>query len=129
MDTSAIRTTINAIRAEASKSSLKSLKTKYHSFYENNPRLFEAAANVSFPLTYLDTMLAEIDKLNEQSIDMETADKNIYGQLRSIYVDPLIITDPNVITDDSVVVEAPKAVNGVEAVEAPKGAEEPSEPV
>jgi len=100
MDTATIRSIVSAIRAEADKSSIRSLKDKYFDFYQNNPRLFEAAANTAFPLTYIDTMLAEIDKLNNKTTDMDAADKNIYGQLRSVYVDPLINTDGQVSTSN-----------------------------
>lgn len=93
MDTPTIRETIAAIRAEAEKSSVKSLKAKFFSFYEKNPKLFDAAADPKFPLTYIEPMLAMIDKLNDKETDMESADKDIYGQLRSVYVDPLIVSD------------------------------------
>ncbi len=112
METATIRATIAAIRADADKSSLRNLKSKYFQFYENNPRLFEAAANTAFPLTYIETMLAEIDKLNNKTTDMDTADKNIYGQLRSVYVDPLINTDGQVSTS------APSDLQGAGAPDA-----------
>ena len=85
-----IKTTINAIRKDTQSYSEKALKAKYFDFYDNYPKLFDVAKNITFPLTYLDMMLAELDNLNTQKVDSEQADKNIYGHLRSIYVDPLV---------------------------------------
>jgi len=93
-----IKDTITAIRNESHSSSEKALKNKYYSFYEKYPKLFNVATNTSFPLTYLDMMLAELDNLDTQKVDMDTADKNIYGHLRSIYVDPMIKIPEGAIT-------------------------------
>lgn len=92
MNTETIRQTIFEIRAEASgkRSTIKNMRTKWFSFYESNPKLFDAAVDISFPLTYIDLMLEEIDKLNNNTVSMEQADKNVYGRLRGIYVDPHI---------------------------------------
>ena len=92
MNTETIRQTIFDIRAEASgkRSTIKNMRTKWFSFYESNPKLFDAAVDISFPLTFIDLMLEEIDKLNANAVSMEQADKNVYERLRGIYVDPHI---------------------------------------
>ena len=104
MQTSDIRSTIHQIRKDASSQQYTnvSLRTKYYSFFEENPRVFEAAIDVTFPLTYLELMLAELDKLNNKTVDMDSADKNIYGHLREIYVDPLISVDTAISTPNAV---------------------------
>ena len=118
MQTSDIRSTIHQIRKDASSQQYTnvSLRTKYYSFFEENPRVFEAAIDVSFPLTYLELMLAELDKLNNKTVDMDSADKNIYGHLREIYVDPLISVDTAISTPNAAATAIVDAVDAVDAV-------------
>lgn len=110
--TQTIRDTIYTIRKEADKTSYKALKIKHMEFYDGHPRLFDAAADVTFPLTYIDTMLDEREKLKSNQVDADTADKNIYGQLRAVYVDPLVNSSTGVVVngadgaDDVVAVDA-----------------------
>lgn len=113
MDTNTIRTTIQAIRTDAAKATYKSLKIKYFAFYEQYPKLFDVATDTRFNLTYLEPMLAELDKLNNKTVDMDTADKNIYGQLRSVYVDPLINISDDITSTQEVGVDVVDVVEEV----------------
>ena len=117
MDTNTIRNTIQTIRTDAAKATYKSLKIKYFAFYEQYPKLFDVATDTRFNLTYLEPMLAELDKLNNKTVDMDTADKTIYGQLRSVYVDPLINISDEITSTQEVGVDVVEEVEEANVVE------------
>lgn len=70
-------------------------REKYPEFTEKYPRLFLCAIDPSFPLfegSFLKNMLAMKDKLIEDTVSVDGADKEIYDELRATYVDPVIST-------------------------------------
>ena len=88
---SQITETVNHIRKDAEKGiSIQKLRVKYISFRDSYPKLFEAAADSSFPLTFLDPMIVQLKALNNKEIDLESADKLVYGKLQKQYVDPVL---------------------------------------
>ena len=66
------------------------LKKLYYSFYVEYPTLFDKAADVKFPLTYLDMMVKWANDLNKEKPSkekIEEYDKKIYDVLRKEYID------------------------------------------
>ena len=75
-----------------SKKSIEKLKEEHFQFYEKYPKLFAAATDPMFPLTFLETMLSQLEMLNKKETDIDTADKEVYGELQKTYIDPVIKT-------------------------------------
>lgn len=69
-------------------------KKRYGDFAESFPKLFEAALNKEFPLTYLKFMLEEKDKLESKHMTVDEADKVVYDRLREHYIDPVVGKTP-----------------------------------
>jgi hypothetical protein len=63
---------------------------KYPNFAKTHPRLFDAALDPAFDLTYLDMMLNYRDDIKKSNLNIDEADQVIYGKLREHYVDPLM---------------------------------------
>lgn len=64
------------------------IKNRYLAFWQQYPKVYNAAVNRDFPLTFLSAMLIQLDKLNKKEIDLDGADSNVYGDLRKTYIDP-----------------------------------------
>jgi hypothetical protein len=91
-----IEQTVAAIRKQIEKGESETyLKNKYWDFWEKYPKLFNAAADRSFPLTFLANMLVQLEKLNKNEINLDCADSNVYGELRKEYIDPYFPSDQN----------------------------------
>jgi len=88
-----IRATVNQIRASRKKE--PELRTIYFDFLEAYPKLFAAAIDPTFPMTFLERMLIQLDALNKKEIDIDAADKEVYGELQKVYIDPVIPTIPS----------------------------------
>lgn len=65
------------------------LKETYIEFYDTYPKLFKAALDKSFPMTFLDVMLMNLEKLNNNEFSVDDADKSVYGILQKEYIDPV----------------------------------------
>lgn len=85
MDIDVIRTTVADIRNSKNVSE-NLLRIKYHKFAEDYPRLFEFSFDKTVDLKYLDVMLEQLESLNLNSINLDTADSNVYGILRKDYI-------------------------------------------
>ena len=57
-------------------------------FYEMFPKLFDAAADKTFPMTFLNAMLLQLKELKSNNTTIDDADALIYGQLRETYIEP-----------------------------------------
>lgn len=73
------------------------IKSRYLEFYETFPKLFDAAMDKDFPMTYLNMMLVQLDQL-KNGATVDAVDTVVYGQLREKYIDPFFpnTTDANV---------------------------------
>lgn len=89
-----IRNIVNDIRNSAHQMEESNrefvFRAKYPEFAEALPKLFLAAINNDFPLTYLEFMLQHFDKLVRKDIDINAADETVIGRLRTDYVEPII---------------------------------------
>lgn len=65
------------------------LQKNYIEFYDTYPKLFRAAIDKTFPLTFLDVMLKNLEKLNKNECTVDEADKSVYGILQKEYIDPV----------------------------------------
>lgn len=68
-------------------------KDKYADFVVKFPRLFDAALEPSFPMSFLEFMLQQRDGLYQQDLNkatVEAADKFVYDKLRETYVTPVV---------------------------------------
>lgn len=68
-------------------------RAKYPVFAESHPRLFECAMDPAFPLfdgDFLKNMLTMKEKLQRDVVSVESADKDIYDELRTKYIDPVL---------------------------------------
>ena len=91
-----ILTTVKKIRSDATSKKYNELqmKERYIDFRDNYPKLYEAAADTSFPLTFLDQMMIQLNALNNKEIALDDADKIVYGSLQKTYIDPVMSTLP-----------------------------------
>jgi hypothetical protein len=86
-----ISRTVKEIRELAKKKrNVESLRDKYIEFVDKYPKLFAAAVDLSFPMTFLEIMLDKLEALNKKEIDLDAADKHVYGELQKTYIDPVI---------------------------------------
>jgi hypothetical protein len=86
-----IKSTILEIREAVTSQptlNIHTLRDKYMYFFEEFPKLFGAAADANFPLTFIDPMLKALGDLDSKKLDLDAADKLVYGQLKNKYVDP-----------------------------------------
>lgn len=90
MDSTKILNIVNEIRSSNRPDKHAYFKGKYLNFWDKYPKLFEAAVDPNFPLTYLHMMLDQRDRLNNSQLSVEEADKEIYDKLREDYVTPVI---------------------------------------
>jgi len=93
MSADSIRDQVNVIRSMASIHTESKLRTMYNDFLDKYPKLFAAAIDPTFPLTFLDQMLQQMESLNKNEIKLDDADKIIYGDLQKKFIDPFIPTD------------------------------------
>jgi len=59
---------------------------KYPDFVKECPKLFDAAIDSTFPLTFLDLMISQINKLDSKKTNKDTADKAIVEALNEQYI-------------------------------------------
>jgi hypothetical protein len=85
MDTDLIKKTVTDIRNSENVSE-NILRMKYAKFAEDYPRLFEFSFDKKIDLKYLDMMLEQLKSLNTSSINLDTADSNVYGILKNDFI-------------------------------------------
>lgn len=68
-----------------SKLTESALRKQYKDFVLDYPRLFEFAIDKKIKLEFLDMMLNQLELINNNSIDLETADSNVYSELQKKY--------------------------------------------
>jgi len=99
MSVDMIRRKVVTIRIEAQRGvSLNVLRTRDTTFYESFPKLFDAAADSSFPMKFLSLMLEQLQDLRENKTNLDAADAVVYTQLRETYIDPSF---PPIVSDVS----------------------------
>ena len=62
---------------------------KYSDFAKQCPKLFEAACDDQFPMTYLDLMCKQIGMLDEKKTNVDEANNVIFTTLNEKYIDHL----------------------------------------
>lgn len=91
MDTETIHAIVTDIRTSQVQGDKKVyFQGKYPRFVDDYPKLFQAALNPQFPLQFLDMMLQQLNMLDSKKTTLEQADEIVYGELRSVYVEPTI---------------------------------------
>lgn len=85
MDTDMIKRTVGEIRNSENVPE-NILRIKYSKFAEDYPRLFEFSFDKKIDLKYLDMMLEQLESLNLSSINLDTADSNVYGILKNDFI-------------------------------------------
>ena len=90
MDTQEIKRIVLEIRRSRIPNKEMYFRKQYPKFVEDFPKLFLAALNKDFPLTYLDIMLNQINTLTKDEASLDAADKVVYAQLRKDYVEPIV---------------------------------------
>ena len=101
MQSNDINAIVKNIRSDAASKKYNEIqmKEKYINFRDNYPKLFEAAADTTFPLTFLDQMMFQLNALNNKKIALDDADKIVYGSLRERYIDPVMSNIPASVKD------------------------------
>lgn len=108
METQKIKSIVEEIRASTDERKVKDqvFRAKYPVFIEQLPKLYEAALNPDFPLTYLDFMLKQLDMLSTSKATLDSADKVVYDQLNEGFVNKLVpvpvpgVAPPDATTQD-----------------------------
>lgn len=92
MDSSDIKSIVSKIRDDAKSRKFNELQMKsmYIDFRDSYPKLYEAAVDTSFPLTFLNGMMIQLDALRKKEIGLDEADKIVYGDLQKTYIDPVV---------------------------------------
>jgi Tfp pilus assembly protein PilN len=87
-----IRLIVEEIRASKLQDDAKLLyfASKYEDFSLLCPKLFEAALDTSFPLTYLEMMMQQIALLDKKRTDKDAANQVVFKVLNDQYVEPLV---------------------------------------
>jgi hypothetical protein len=87
-----IRLIVEEIRASklGNNAKLEHFTTKYKEFSLSCPKLFEAALDATFPLTYLEMMMQQIALLEKNGTDKEAANQVVFKVLNDKYVEPLV---------------------------------------
>ncbi len=85
-----INKTVRALRAEPINQPPEYYIEKYKEFYEKYPKLFQAAIDHKFDLLFLDLMVARSTMVNNNSMSLDNADKEIYDVLRENYITPVL---------------------------------------
>lgn len=83
-----IRKTVKTIRE--SDESPYVLRKKYAIFAEKHPRLFEFCLDKTIDMSFLEMMLVQLGNLCENKIDVNKADEVVIGNLRKVYLDPVL---------------------------------------
>jgi len=93
MGTQKIKSIVEDIRASTDERTVKDkvFRAKYPVFVEQLPKLYEAALNPDFPLTYLDFMLKQLEMLSENKSTLDSADKVVYDQLNEGFVNKMSV--------------------------------------
>lgn len=88
MDNTLVKSIINEIREydASEEEKAKIFKAKYPNFATKLPKLFVAACDSTFDLKYLDYMLKMADKLKENQMQVDEADKIVYDRLQSQFI-------------------------------------------
>lgn len=90
LTTEEIARTVKSIRALAEKKNVDDLRNEFIEFVDKYPKLFNAAVDVTFPMSFLEMMLVQLEALNKKEIDLDAADKQVYGELQKTYIDPIV---------------------------------------
>jgi hypothetical protein len=94
MQTADIKSTIVKIRQRQTEiKDVNVIRDEYMSFFEAYPKLFAAAVDPAFPMTFIDPMLQALNDLDNKKLNLDAADELVYGQLRKKYVDPYFPPD------------------------------------
>lgn len=68
----------------------QALMQTYQSFYETYPALFNACLDPSFKMDQLAYMLKQRDRIKNEGLSIDQADKEVYGVLKEKYVYPVL---------------------------------------
>jgi hypothetical protein len=87
-----IQECVHEIRSSKMEEALKCefYKNTYEEFYKECPKLFDAAMDQEFPLTYLNMMIEQIVMLNKKKTNTDSANETIFKALNDEYIEPLV---------------------------------------
>lgn len=90
MDVKSAIEIVHEIKNSKEKNKVDVFTKKYPGFVEQCPKLFEAACDDMFPMTYLEMMTQQINMLNSKTTNIDSANNVIFKTLNEKYVDHLV---------------------------------------